>query len=168
MDQNPYAPPKSFGIPNSAGESDLRIRRVHRGTEEGIKVMACCYWLFAPVVAIAPYWLKTGYEIGFALLAGTIILAGIGLWRFQRWALGFAAVISGLGLLAFPIATPVNAHFLLLLFRQKGRMVFSQRYREIVRTTPRPAGGFSRWFEAIGVVLGFLFFGFILSLPLAG
>lgn len=171
MEVNPYAPPRELETTDVATPSAARIRRAHLATEAGIRVMAVCYLLFAPFVVIGPLHifgeLALWQTIGFCLVAALQIVAALGLWRWKPWSRPFVAVVSGLGLLAFPLGTLVNIHFLRLVFGGKGRMVFSPRYREIVKTIPTPAGGISRGYEAFLVVLGLLFVGFILGLPFA-
>jgi hypothetical protein len=46
------------------------------------------------------------------------------------------SIFSLLGLCAFPIGTAMGAYLLYLIFSEKGNVVFSPRYREIVRQTP--------------------------------
>ena len=46
------------------------------------------------------------------------------------------AILSGIGLLNFPIGTLINAYILYLVFSAKGQYVLSRPYAEIIRQTP--------------------------------
>ena len=71
------------------------------------------------------------------LLLGTCQLwVGYGLRRLRKWARIPTGILSGLGLLAFPIGTLINAYVLYLIFCQKGKMVFSDEYRAVIEQTP--------------------------------
>lgn len=61
---------------------------------------------------------------------------GTGLRRLKKWARVPTGILSGLGLLAFPIGTLINAYVLYLIFCQKGKMVFSDEYRAVIEQTP--------------------------------
>jgi len=52
-----------------------------------------------------------------------------------KWKV-FAIIISALGLLGFPCGTLISGYLLYLLLSQKGEMVFSDRYKEIIQATP--------------------------------
>ena len=47
-----------------------------------------------------------------------------------------AIVLSAIGLLGFPIGTLISAYFLYLLVSEKGKVVFSDEYKEVIRKTP--------------------------------
>jgi hypothetical protein len=64
------------------------------------------------------------------------IVTGFGLRRLRPWARIPAGILSGLGLLAFPVGTLINGYILYLLFSQKGAMVFSEGYQRIIEETP--------------------------------
>jgi len=61
---------------------------------------------------------------------------GCGLRRLKRWARVPSGILSGLGLLAIPIGTLINAYILYLIFSTKGKMVFSDEYHDIIKQTP--------------------------------
>jgi hypothetical protein len=71
----------------------------------------------------------------FALGAGQFWL-GHGLRKLKRWARIPTAILSGIGLLAVPIGTLINGYILYLIFSAKGKMVFSDEYREVMEQTP--------------------------------
>jgi hypothetical protein len=61
---------------------------------------------------------------------------GTGVRRLKRWARVPSGILSGIGLLGFPVGTLVNAYILYLIFCRKGKMVFSVEYRAIIEQTP--------------------------------
>jgi hypothetical protein len=63
-------------------------------------------------------------------------IVGRGLRRLKHWARIPSGILSGIGLLGFPIGTLINAYILYLLFSAKGKMVFSDEYREVIEHTP--------------------------------
>ena len=72
----------------------------------------------------------------FALLGAGQIWVGTGLRRLRRWARIPTGILSGLGLLGFPLGTVINAYILYLIFSQKGKMVFSDEYQAVIEQTP--------------------------------
>ena len=52
------------------------------------------------------------------------------------WGRIIGAVLSGIGLLGFPIGTILNGYFLYLLLGEKGSTVFSERYKRVIADTP--------------------------------
>jgi hypothetical protein len=78
----------------------------------------------APIGAI---YLLLGLLLGFL---------GRGLRRLQRWVRIPVGVLSGIGLLNFPVGTLINGYILYLVFSRKGAMVFSDAYAQVMRQTP--------------------------------
>lgn len=64
------------------------------------------------------------------------IVVGTGLRRLRKWARIPTAILSGIGLLGFPIGTIINAYILYLVLSKKGGMVFSDEYRAVMEQTP--------------------------------
>lgn len=78
-----------------------------------------------------------GYGLAFICIGMLQFAVALGIRRFKPWARVAGGILSGLGLvIGFPVGTIVNAYILYLLFSAKGRMVFSDEYREIVEQTP--------------------------------
>ena len=69
-------------------------------------------------------------------LAALQIWAGIGLRRLSPWARIPSGILSGFGLLGFPIGTLINGYILYLLFSKKGTTVFSEEYKRAIAQTP--------------------------------
>lgn len=60
-----------------------------------------------------------------------------GLWALKSWVRIPVGVLSGLGLLAFPLGTIINGYILYLVFCEKGTKVFSPEYQQVVAATPQ-------------------------------
>lgn len=61
---------------------------------------------------------------------------GIGVRKLKPYARIGAAILSGIGLIGFPIGTLVSAYFLYLLLSEKGVYVFSDTYKQVIVQTP--------------------------------
>jgi hypothetical protein len=82
----------------------------------------------AAILAVACF-----FYLGLGILQGA---TAMGIRKLQNWARYVAVVFSVIGLLGFPIGTIISAYFLYLLLSQKGTMVFSDEYKEIIAATP--------------------------------
>jgi hypothetical protein len=111
---------------------------------------------------------------GLLLSAGLMALiafqgfVGIGLRQLRSWTRIPVGILSGIGLLGFPIGTLINGHILYLVFSEKGRRVFSPEYQEIIRQTPHVKYQTSIIVKIfVGLLLGVLLFilaGVVMSL----
>jgi hypothetical protein len=54
----------------------------------------------------------------------------------RKWARIPTGILSGLGLLGFPLGTLINGYILYLIFSQKGKTVFSEEYQAVIEQTP--------------------------------
>ena len=70
------------------------------------------------------------------MLAVVQIWVGSGLRRLRSWARIPTAILSGIGLLGFPVGTLINGYILYLVFSQKGTTVFSRDYQAVIQQTP--------------------------------
>lgn len=77
-----------------------------------------------------------GVGVVFIALGVGQFIVGTGLRKLRKWARIPTGILSGFGLLGFPIGTLINAYILYLVFSRKGKMVFSDEYKEIVEQTP--------------------------------
>ena len=78
--------------------------------------------------------------IAFFIYAGFGALcyyAGWGVRRFQNGPRIIVTILSGIGLVGFPFGTLINGYILYLLHGDKGKIVFSDRYQEVIRQTPQ-------------------------------
>lgn len=69
-------------------------------------------------------------------LAALLFWLGAGLRGLKRRVVLPMAILSGIGLLAFPIGTLLGAYMLFLLYTKSGKTVFSDEYKRIIFQTP--------------------------------
>jgi hypothetical protein len=95
-------------------------------------------------------------------LAAFFFVTGIGIRKLKPWARIASGILAGLGLLAIPIGTLINAYILWLLFSKKGATVFSDDYKRIIAETPhvRQKTSIVVW-VLIGLVVALVLFGLI-------
>lgn len=133
---------------NSAAEA---IRLEHLKHEASVKSIGLLYYLGGAALIVffiiaANFSTVPTSRLGGPLasfLAFILILVGVGqivvgtgLRRLRSWARIPTGILSGLGLLSFPIGTLINAYILYLVFSRKGKMVFSEEYRAVMEQTP--------------------------------
>lgn len=180
FDHNPFAAPQSMDY---AGEIDDRpaalIRQQYLSHEASVQSVGSLYFLGSLLTLLG------GGFLTFMVMSGSsqasidegigLLLLGLGfaqgflafgLTKLKRWARMSAALFAGLGLLAVPLGTLINGYILYLLLSAKGKMVFSDEYREIIQQTPEIKYRTSKvlWFFLIlllgliglGVVAGML------------
>lgn len=143
------------GVAISANAEAEAIRRAHISHEASIKSVGILYLLGAALVCLAALVFVAGGVGGaagpgafvggiklvvmavFFLLFGALQGAvGLGLRRLRRWTRIAAGILSGIGLLGFPLGTLINGYILYLLFSKKGATVFSAEYQRIIAQTP--------------------------------
>ena len=146
MDSSSYPTPPP--VPESTDVEDPRsVRRVHISHEASIKSIGVLYWIGAvSLFGIGLIGFFNGKGRPFAeqiticvLLWAVAILqfwVGIGLRRLKPWAKTPTGILSGIGLIGFPVGTLINAYILYLVFSKKGTTVFSDRYKSIIVATP--------------------------------
>jgi hypothetical protein len=144
---NPYAPPRA-NLESAPCDSEAAVvRRAHLNHEASIKAVGTLYLLGAAgliIVAISGAAWQKSLSLPLALLFATLLagLGGLQLWvgfglrKLRPWTKIPAGIMSGLGLVSFPIGTLINGYILYLLFSKKGRMVLSEPYQEIIAATP--------------------------------
>lgn len=156
MNDNPYQAPETFDLPQVQITDAEAIREAHLKTEASIKSIGILYWLAASALVIAslPIITTTSSEEGSTVLATGVALLIVGILQFvvgfeirklKSWARSAAGIMSGIGLLGFPVGTVINAYILFLLFGKKGQMVFSTDYKEIMAATPHIKYKTSKW-----------------------
>jgi len=72
----------------------------------------------------------------FVILGIGLLYVGYGLRGLKRWARIPCGILSGIGLIGFPVGTLINAYILYLIFSKKGKMVFSDEYKDVMAQTP--------------------------------
>lgn len=148
---NPYAPPQSNVLPNAVQDSESEsIRKANLKHEASVQGMGTLYLLggglgaLAMIASIAAAVSSAGRMGVPELLIVTVLAAiyifmfwvGLGLRKLKPYVRIPAIILAAIGLLGFPIGTLISSYFLYLVASQKGKMVLSEHYNEIVRSTP--------------------------------
>ena len=142
---NPYAPPAArvddVGV-NSEAEA---IRRAHINHEAAIKSAGLLYYLNGALTVVGLVSVAVIGVTGLGELAAAALLvamavglglAGWGVRKLRSWARALGSLLSGIGLLSFPVGTLINGYILYLLLSRKGRTVFSPAYQDVIAATP--------------------------------
>lgn len=128
------------GVSSNAAE---QIRNDHIKHEASVKSVGFLYFLAAAFLILAgagglitrdgPSIIVGLVFVGLGILQ---IWVGSGLRQLKSWARIPTAVLSGIGLLGFPLGTLINGYILYLVLCQKGRTVFSDEYKRVIEQTP--------------------------------
>ena len=176
--ENPYAPPAAdvSRIPILDHDAET-IRKEHLQHEASIQGLGSLYLLggllgtiaFVAIFGIAVIGMTGSSEVAPMgvpeLVAGGVLAAlcafqlwlGTGLRKLKPAVRVPAIILSALGLLGFPLGTIISAYFLYLVAGQKGKMVLSARYNEIVRATPHIQYRTPMWlWVLLGLIVGLL------------
>lgn len=158
-----------------AGADSERIRQDHIKHEASVKSVGFLYFLTAGFLILASVGglVAPGNDAGvlvaafFLGLAGVQIWVGVGLRRLKPWARIPTGILSGIGLLGFPLGTLINGYILYLVFSEKGKTVFSEDYQRVIQETPhiRYKTSIIVWI-LLGLLLlliGFAFVGFFVA-----
>ncbi len=142
---NPYSAPTARVEDTDAGEAET-IRKAHLGHETSVKGAGGLYLLGGTLMTLGGVAVLFGSSAGgaadaavsaFVLALGMLqIWAGLKVRALQRGGRTAGAVLSGLGLLAFPLGTLINGYILWLFFSDKGKTVFSDAYKDVIAATP--------------------------------
>lgn len=143
------------GLSGTQSNEWVEIREAHIKHEASIRSIGLLYYLGALFMLLGALGMLVGGSVagtsgaategaGFILVIGVIYLVfgvisiwvGRGLRRLKRWVKIPVTILSALGLLSIPIGTLINGYILWLLHSEKGKMVFSEEYAEIVEATP--------------------------------
>lgn len=141
---NPYAAPAARVDDVPANPAAEAIRREHINHEASIKAVGILYYLGGALITIGAIATAASAPDagGLALVALVVLLgvaqffAGWGVRAFRRWGRIIGCVLSGIGLLGFPIGTLINGYILYLFLSKKGRTIFSPEYQEVIAATP--------------------------------
>lgn len=146
--ENPYAPPLT-SLHNQVSETEEeKIRRAYLKHEASVQSIGMLYgigavFLLIACIGVVIKLLQDGLSEGAIMMAPVLIglavlqfVLAVGLRRLRPWTKIPVGILSGIGLLAAPIGTIINAYILYLVFSAKGTMVFSERYRQIIEATP--------------------------------
>ena len=141
---NPYAAPAAPVEDVGTNAEAEAIRQAHITHEASIKAVGFLYYLGGVLVTIGGLASLSGRpdsgEIGVAIFLVIVgigqFFAGWGVRAFTKWGRVLGCVLSGLGLLAFPIGTAINAYILYLFLSKKGRTIFAPEYQDVIAATP--------------------------------
>ncbi|NNE00926.1 MAG: hypothetical protein HKN47_26725 [Pirellulaceae bacterium] len=151
---NPYAPTTNISAEPIATDDVEAYRRKYLNHEASVKSIGVLYLLGAIFMVPAGLFITVAAFVDppqgdapgaiFMALLGLLYLglgvlqgsAGIGLRKLKPWARVVGIIFSVIGLLAIPLGTIIAAYFLYLLLSQKGQIVFSDQYKEVIAQTP--------------------------------
>ncbi len=150
-EQDPYTPPTA-NLTNLDDDvvQATAIRKEHINRETEIKSVGGIYYLVG-ILAIPGSLagmvsmfgeggrvntLVFGYMILSLFIGVAVIFIGHGLRALRSWVKVPTGILSAIGLLAFPFGRLINGYILYLIFSKKGKMVFSEEYKEAILKTP--------------------------------
>lgn len=129
------------------GGAAEEMRKEHLKHEASVKSVGILYYLggvglfLAGILFLAALGSRGGGEA--AVIGAVLLVLGAGqLWvgagvrRLKSWARIPVGILSGFGLLGFPMGTLINGYILYLVFSKKGQTVFSDEYRIVIEQTP--------------------------------
>jgi len=125
------------------------IRKAHISHEASVKSVGFLYLLGGAFILLASLGLMLApnsardaqtfglaFGVILAVLAGLQIATGFALRKLRPWSRVAGGILSGIGLLGFPLGTLINGYILYLLLSKKGAMVFSEPYQRVIAATP--------------------------------
>ncbi|TWT54028.1 hypothetical protein Pla22_16630 [Rubripirellula amarantea] len=153
---NPYAATSNVGSATQGAEDVEVYRRQYLQHEASVKSVGMLYYLSAMLLIFVGGLMAALAFAGpgnggqnptptvLIVVLGAVYL-GLGLFqffvarglrRFESWARIATVVLSIIGLLAFPIGTLISAYVLYLMLSEKGQIVFSDWYQQVMERTP--------------------------------
>ena len=146
-----YAPPSAdLDISDiELGDAEI-VRKEHLGHEASLRSVGALYYLGTAFLGCLSIFSLVAAFDGSESGAGVMVVIAIvyGLFAAGYAAIGrglrncsprvktAATVFSVIGLLGFPLGTLINAYILYLLHSQKGKVVLSREYQDVVAQTP--------------------------------
>ena len=172
---NPYATPGSSGARGGNKKSAKALRRKYLKHEGEVRSLGLLYMFFGLVGVLASLagviLAISGNEslaalpirgtfIGLLivgvlfLLYGSLFALGWFVNQLHDWAKIVITIFLVIGLLGFPVGTAINGYFLWVLHSEKGKVIFTDDYREAVRLTPNMKPQSSAILTIIGILVG--------------
>ncbi len=148
MDINPYQPPQADILVSSDIANADVIRKAHINHEASIKSVGTLYYLGGVLcigIVLSNFLGRDTEELTAVVIGiGTIFLLialaqfwiGSGLRKLKPSSRIPTAVLSGIGLLGFPVGTLISSYIMYLVLSKKGRVVFSEEYTQVIAQTP--------------------------------
>lgn len=148
MDYNPYQPPEAPILASSPNGDAEEIRKAHIKHEASVKSVGTLYFLAGALciaMAAASFLdskpnrqvsVTLGVAAFFVVMAVVQFWIAYGLRNLKPSRRIPTAIMSGIGLLGFPLGTVINAYIMFLVLGKKGRMVLSDEYKQIIAQTP--------------------------------
>ena len=163
---------EGIGLPLTHAEE---LRRAHISREASVKSIGLLYYLggtalaFVGVIMVADYLggygrpAKFVWALFFLILGLLQFVAGFGIRRLLPWSRIPVGIVSGIGVLGFPIGTVINAYVLYLVFSPKGAMLFTPDYHAAIAQTPHIRYRTSVVVRVLLVVILFVIIGAIIG-----
>lgn len=157
LEQNPYAPGvvqkkhvhseveaiRHKHLPHEASVKSIGLLFVIGGA---IAFMAGIGYFFTGIAMLSNQSGRPGLaQFGAGMIAAGVvatliglaqIIVAVGLRKLAPWSKIPGAIVAGIGLVFFPVGTLINGYVLYLLLSEKGSMVFSPEYKEVIYQTP--------------------------------
>ncbi len=181
---DPYAPPRASitpGAPEDLADAEV-IRRQLIRHETSVRSIGTLYLFGAGTMALLAVSLlgvslsvmedgDSGVSLGigllYALLAALSFYLGLGLRRLQPKVRTGVTILSGFGLLGFPVGTLVNGYILYLIHCQKGKRVMSAEYQAVIAQTPHIKYRTPLWLIILALLV-IAFFVYLMSMVFSG
>ena len=143
----PQVPTQNLGeTAHFAAPDHEEVRKAHIKHEASVKSIGVLYIVGATFLGIgvgASFFnnsenlpQNTVGGIFLLLLLAAQFWTGLRVRKLEKGSRVMVGLLSGLGLLAVPIGTLINAYILYLVFSKKGKVVFSDEYKEAIAATP--------------------------------
>ncbi len=170
---DPYAPPKASitpGVTDDLVEAELTRRQLikHETSVRSIGILYLFGAFFMGLAAVSMLGLSLssasvdgGFSVGlglfYLLLAALSLYLGLGLRRLQPKVRTGVTILSGFGLLGFPLGTLINGYILYLIHSEKGKRVMSAEYQTIIAQTPHVKYSTPLWLIILALLIISLF-----------
>lgn len=180
-----YAQRIKEGVPGSFNpnqEEYEAIRHEHLKHEASLKSVSLLYFLGGAFMILGGFVslmnvLMISDELGATATGGMIggmtifLLLGILMIFLGKWFRSLnpklkipGSILAALGLLQFPIGTLINGYILYLIHSQKGKMVLSAEYKDVIEATPDIKYKTSKVVIVLGIlVIGVLVFAMVVA-----
>ena len=149
--QNPYAAPEYYDpIAQAASSDDETFRKAHINHEASVKSVGLLFYIGAIIVwlivigvishlgsgRIGDFSFTTLVSAFYLVLGALQLWIGWGLRKLNRVGRIGTTIFAAIGLLAIPLGTLISAYILYLMWSEKGNVVFSDHYKEVIAATP--------------------------------